>query len=427
MKNEKIFLDRLNELDDELILEAESAHKSSGNRWIKILAVAAIICVLLALTIMTVFSNIDTSLNADEGGSLEDGGDLEDVLQVPISDVYWVDTREKKANAYTSTELGIVWPWNCRAVYDKYTSISFNGSEYRARSSYYGGKAFENQIGKKLLDGICSGYDSIENVSYSIDCEVFEIVGVDSNRIVAVKYDGFDGYYAFMRDEYAPPETLGALIKALDLTNNVKLNNFYYDEHKNGSNDNYALSNEVSAELWNILIKYGDSAFIDETVYDYSKKLISFALNSNTLGVYNLSFSFSEDGFLRTNIENYAYTYNIGREAVKEIKDIVLKNRLAVVLPEKQYLVGTVTEIGEDYIKVDDSVVMKNADQGIEFTVYADNMNIKRYIISGYLKVGDTVKIEHGYLLKNSYTEIRNAVDLEECRILDNGDVIVPE
>ena len=230
-----------------------------------------------------------------------------------------------------------------------------------------------------------------------------------------------------MRDEYAPPETLGALIKALDLTNNVKLNSFYYDEHKNGSNDNYALSNEVSAELWNILIKYGDSAFADETAYDYSKKLISFALNSNTLGVYNLSFSFSEDGFLRTNIENYAYTYNVGREAVKEIKDIVLKNRLAVVLPEKQYLVGTVTEIGEDYIKVDDSVIMKNADQGIEFTVYADNMNIKRYIISGYLKVGDTVKIEHGYLLKNSYTEIRNAVDLEECRILDNGDVIVPE
>ena len=71
MKNEKIFLERLNELDDELILEAESAYKSSGNRRIKILAVAAVICVLLALTLTAVFLNIDTSLNSDEGGALK--------------------------------------------------------------------------------------------------------------------------------------------------------------------------------------------------------------------------------------------------------------------------------------------------------------------------------------------------------------------
>ena len=71
--------------------------------------------------------------------------------------------------------------------------------------------------------------------------------------------------------------------------------------------------------------------------------------------------------------------------------------------------------------------MMKNPEDGIEFTVYATNMNIRRYIISGYLKVGDTVSIEHGYLLKDSYTEIRNARDLNECRITSNGQVLIPE
>ena len=88
---------------------------------------------------------------------------------------------------------------------------------------------------------------------------------------------------------------------------------------------------------------------------------------------------------------------------------------------------GTVTEIGENYIKVDDSILMKNAAEGIEFTVYAEHMNIRRYIISGYLKVGDTVSVEHGYLPKESYTEIRNATNLEECVITSGGEVLIPE
>ena len=54
-------------------------------------------------------------------------------------------------------------------------------------------------------------------------------------------------------------------------------------------------------------------------------------------------------------------------------------------------------------------------------------MNIRRYIISGYLNVGDTVSVEHGYLPKESYTEIRNATNLEECMITSGGEVLIPE
>lgn len=57
----------------------------------------------------------------------------------------------------------------------------------------------------------------------------------------------------------------------------------------------------------------------------------------------------------------------------------------------------------------------------------ANHMNIKRYIISGYLKVGQTVSIRHGFLLKNNYTEINNATDLNECVVTSGGQVLIPE
>ena len=128
-----------------------------------------------------------------------------------------------------------------------------------------------------------------------------------------------------------------------------------------------------------------------------------------------------------TNIENYAYVYYLGEDAVNEIFDFAVKNKLMIYLPEEQYLVGTVTEIGNDYIKIDDSIMMKNAEDGIEFTVYANHMNIRRYIISGFLRVGDTVRIEHSYLPKENYTEINNATNLEECIVSKGGQVIISD
>ena len=427
MKKSRRFLERMSEIDDEILLRTEepAAVKNKSNfykKWFVLAASLVIVCAILLTVGIFYFNKKNQNTN-----------NTEDLLQVPISDVYWVDTRERN-NLQAQQELSaIVWPWNCRAIYSQYTEITLNGSKYHARSSYYGGEVFANQIGEKICNTEAKGNDehssfvNNKDVYYTMQSEVFEIVGVDSQRIVAVKYDGYDGYYAFLNDTYQVPSTFGELIEALDLTNNIKLNSFYYDFNGDRKDEHYALNNEKSAELWKILQKYEKAPAVAENVSAWSENRISFSLNSNTLGVYNLSFTFKEDGHLVTNIENYGYTYNLGKDAVKEIVDFAVENRLAITLPEKQYLVGTVTEIGEDYIKVDDSVVMKNSNDGIEFTVYATNMNIRRYIISGYLKVGDTVSVEHGYLLKENYTEIKNAVDLNECIITSDGNVLIPE
>ena len=417
------FLDLMGDIDDELLLRAEEKNKTKKGIALKIGIFAAVICAVVAITLAILIPGMKNGKN-----NASNGVDNElDTLTAPISDVYWVDTRERNGNNTLSQEMGIVWPWNCRAVYNQYTQLFYNGNEYSSRSSYYGGEVYANQIGDKLAEVECKGFDMIREGSYSIGCSVYRINGVDSDVIVAVKYNGFDGYYAFINESRKAPTTLEALINRLNLTENIKLNSFYYSETPLGEEKNYYLNNETSDELWNIIRKYADAKSTDAKMFDHYKKKISFAISSDTLGVYNLSFSLSEDGFLFTNIENYGYCYDIGKDAVNEMFSLALKNKTLNLLPEKQYTVGIVTEIGENYIKIDDSILMKNAAEGIEFTVYAEHMNIRRYIISGYLNVGDTVSVEHGYLPKESYTEIRNAINLEECVITSGGEVLIPE
>ena len=424
MKKDK-FMEAMSEIDDELILRAEASRKKKSGLVKKIVLIAAIVTLISVLAVSIVIGNSVSSGGAESDSESKDSESV-NTDQPIIDSAYWQDTREKNGKTAVSGERGIVWPWNCRAVYNQYTSVKVNGAEYVVNNSYWGNPMKATQIGSKIGDFTCEGFDEYENKKHTITCSVYEIKGVDSDRFVAVKYEGYEQFYPFKyrADSVADaPETLGELIDVLDLTNNIKLNKFYIEDEYSAC---YTLSDEKSAELWNIIKEYASV----ETEFDYSKpyeKAISFAINSSVLGVNNLSFSFYEEGYIFTNIESFGYYYNIGAGAVEKIADFVKENKQGVWVDETQYLVGTVTEIGEDYIKVDDSVVMKNSEEGIEFTVYANHMNIKRYIISGYLKVGDTVSVKHGYLPKENYTQIKNAIDLSECIISSSGQVLIPE
>ncbi len=426
MKKEK-FMKAIGDIDDELLLHAEISQKKKSGMVKKIVLIAAIVTLISALAVSLVIANsVSSGENENETNELETN-ELESDETPVIDSAYWQDTRKKNGKSVASSERGIVWPWNCRAVYNQYTSVNVNGVKYRAQSSYYGISVEAARIGDKIGDFTCEGFDDYEEKKHSINCSVYEIEGLDSNRFIAVKYEGYEEFYPFMPERNSTvntPATLGELIDVLDLTNNIKLNKFYVEDEYSVC---YTLSDEKSAELWNMIKEYTTVSTEHEFGGKSRKKVISFAINSSVLGVNNLSFSFYKEGYLFTNIESFGYYYNIGADAVEKIADFVIKNKQGVWVDETQYLVGTVTEIGENYIKVDDSIFMKNPEEGIEFTVYAEHMNIKRYIISGYLSVGMTVSIKHGYLPKENYVEIRNATELEECFISSNGEVLIPE
>ena len=428
MKKDK-FLEAMENIDDDLLERAQAASvKKKSSALKKVILIAAVITLVSVLAVSIVIGNSVSSGGAESDSESKDTESV-NTDQPIIDSAYWQDTRERNGKSAIGAEYAIEWPWNCRAVYNQYTTLKMNGVTYEAQSSYYGISVDADRIGEKIGDFTCEGYDYYEEQKHTTNCAVYEIKGMDGNRFVAVKYEGHEGFYPFKHRMDTPdnaPKTLGALIDTLDLTTNIKLTNVYCAEK--GGDVRYALSEESSSQLWEIIKRYAQTPLeLDYSKFYGSDKAVSFSLNSDVLGVKNLSFSFNEEGYLFTNIESFGYYYNVGMDAVEQIVDFVLKNRTKASEDETQYLVGTVTEIGENYIKVDDSIVMKNPEDGIEFTVFADHMNIKRYIISGHLQVGATVSIKHGYLPKENYIEIRNAIELEECIITSSGEVLIPE
>ena len=62
------------------------------------------------------------------------------------------------------------------------------------------------------------------------------------------------------------------------------------------------------------------------------------------------------DGYIRTNIFDYAYIFRIGEEAAEDIISYAKKNGVETEAEPYAYtLAGTITDIADGYIYLDDS------------------------------------------------------------------------
>lgn len=137
---------------------------------------------------------------------------------------------------------------------------------------------------------------------------------------------------------------------------------------------------------------------------------------SITGGIY-----ISEDGYFATNIFDYEYSYFIGKEAAGQIISYVQKHstetKSSTSLPT---ISGTVTEIGNGYIMVDDTVLCKKSKAGKKYKVYTDDIKIRRWIESGELKEGDLVVVEYEGEISSNY-EVKGAYSIFTGTLEENG------
>ncbi len=293
--------------------------------------------------------------------------------------------REKRDVSVFEQSLAYVWPWEELEIYEKYFTFSLDGVKY----AKHGGEIYTTYVGEKIGDAVAVGYDEITNEEHNINCEVF---GVNKlNRYAAVKYEGYDGYYLYKVDEFSPPQSLGQFIEEYNLKEYLSLTQFYYTLDGDDNGHYY-----FSKDIWDMLLSYSDAPFAKDYTYYQDGEDIGFSATSEALGIKNRSFQITADGYITTNIADYGYNFYIGTDAARKIIDFVYSNRGDEVPEEKEYyLVGTITEIGEDYIKVDDSIMMKNPDDGIIFTVNATTAEFKRYLKHNILSVGELVQIKY--------------------------------
>ena len=397
MKPKNIF-NALNDVDYDMIENTEAIKKTSRNIWLKCGSIAACFALVLA-----VGAYVIPRLNVP--GTLIDGIE-----------------RRYKEGIISAGETYIEWPWEYKTLSEKYTQIVLNGVEYRTRAQTIS----EDLLGESLGTCEANGYDTYTDKSYTEKFEVRAVNGIDSNHLVAVNMDG--EFIVFLLDDNPFPSTLGELISTYSLSETLPFTR--YSEYEGKKDKGYHLVHD-DAYIWQVLSDCSDAPCVSDDNWNRSdRNYISFTATSESLGVYKRVFYVTEDGYVKTNIMEYGYLFEIGTEAAEKIIRYVQDNSVETESePYHKSVSGTVIEISDDYILIDDSVLCVNQDEGMVFRIPTGDLRIKRTLVAPYgtVKVGDLVRVEYtGMIDTENNNTVNGAFSISKGTLVDGG-LAIPE
>ena len=338
--------------------------------------------------------------------------------QITIDDI----TQRYRDVTGMGGEEAIIWPWEYQTVYERYNAMEFDGREYAVKT--YGKSVDRALIGDKIGTAEARGYDEYSEQEYRQSFDVWQIKGISADLMIATEMEG--QFYPFKNTEYTPPTTLGDMLDGYSLPQILSLTGFsvYQDGGETGyfklSDDDY---------IWQILDECRDAPFVeDEAGGRFSRDRITFSVTSEALGVYKRAFYVSADGYVSTNAFDWAYTFFIGEETAAEVIAYASKNAVKAQREPYTYsLAGTLVEIGNGYILVDDSVLCADEKDGMVFKVLTSDLRISRYIDFQKISVGslvvigfwEPIRIEEGNTVSGAVSMVTGS--------LYEGEVVIPE
>lgn len=379
----------MSHIDDDLIaLAAESKKKAKHSSWLKWGSIAACFAVLF-------MAGVTILKSLPEGDS-------------------------KYKYQVSGVELDVEWPWEYKTNGEKYRVIDFNGTEYNIK--------YLNPIGAELLGGmldtcIAEGVDSYTNEEYTDTLEIRKIKGVSEKVLVAAGNDS--GYFVYRSVNSAKPETFGEVLDLYGLTQTLEFDDFTVCE---GYDEKGYFSVNDDSYIWQILSECRDAELYDKVdSFDRSNRnYLTFAVTSDALGVNNSVVYISEDGYFATNIFDYSYIYFIGEDAAGKIISYAKSNcSESEFNPYALTVSGTLTEIGDGYVLVDDTVLCANKEDGTVYKIFTDDIRMRRCIECTDIKVGDTVAVKYDGTISDN-NEVSGAYSMYKGTLID-GDMAVAE
>ena len=339
------------------------------------------------------------------------------------------------------------WPWNDKTTSEKYYLLDFNSKEYIARDHR---KVSSDLIEEYLCDSEAFGYEydysNDESIKHTKTVAIYKIKNVSEDAVVAVEHDV--EYYVYFTRDVEQPATFGEFMELLGFEENIELENYTLyqgkkvGEHYRIESDNYIM--QILLQCTSAPTVYEDNSIgmtpreygtaSESSTYSVSldilgKEYASFTITSEALGIYKKVFYVSELGYVYTNIMEYGYAYNIGTTATAQILEY-LKGDDAIeceMEPYMYYLCGIVTEIGDDYILLDDSVMCKNPEDGVVFKIDVSDPGVYRYVKYGYFEEGSVVQIAFWNRIEvGENNTVSGAISIWEGQLVD-GDVIIEE
>lgn len=413
------FLDKM-----ELVAPAyiEAADKASGHRkstWVRwgVAAACLIAVISTGYGVLNILRADGFSIKAPfiKNPAVKDPS-MENPVTVSLGNL----TRPYREVGIVGQEVALVWPWEYMTVPEQYSMMTFNSRQYGSK-----GRALNAALlGEALGSCEAAGYDSYTGQEHRMAFEVYRINGISEKRMVAVDLNG--EFYVFQYDEYDHPANFGELLDDYSLAQTLSFDRFtVYD----GYTDKGHYSLEDDEYIWQVLASCRDAAFVeDDTWHPDVRNYISFTVTSEALGVYKRVFYVSADGYIMTNIFNWAFIFDIGEDAASRINSYATENGTeAEPEPYMHALTGTVVEIGEGYILVDDSVLCVDQNDGMVFKVFTDDLRIGRHIDTGEIKAGDVVVVNFtGDIVIEAGNVVNGACGIAGA-VISDGEVWVAE
>ena len=311
--------------------DAERVRTRSLTAAFTVIAAACVVCVVSLITFA--FSGSSGSAPAPLLPPDTDGKTLPAAVSEPIKNGPGDETTAggvpaelfptegipsgSEAAKKTSPEVCHIPQWNEREIYEQYSSLEYNGIEFST-------KAYKTPSAGRLLGkAAVYGYDTYSDKEYTMTVSVYALPSVSEKCAVAVKFDGYDGFYSYVSAGYKP-ETLGMLIDDLNLRENLLIGEIYYDTF---TGEDFISSKYTLADprvVWEYLLS--DTALPNAGDAHYTVSLMSVAVGITEVGYKKISLAVNADGYLQTNILETGKSFFIGKDKVQAFVDYVLNN-----------------------------------------------------------------------------------------------------
>ena len=392
------FLDKMGLIDPAYVEAAYVKPKRRKHAWVKWGAVAACFFLIILVGVFVFRPNVTPSSSLVSFGGI---------------------TRKYKDVHVFETEFAIIWPWEYKTIAEQYTTITLEGRVYHTR----GRSVVASLIGEFIGTFDVMGYDDYTEQTYQMAAQTYQIAGISQEHLVAVQLD--EKYYVFFYDKYIPPANLGEVLDDYSLAQTLPLSLFTKYE---GYTEQGSFKLNDDSRIWEILNTCRGAKFIgDEHWHGNERAYLSFTATSEALGVYKRVFLVTVDGYIWTNIFDYGYLFQIGEEAAGKIISYSTDNGIESERePYVHSLAGTLTEVTDDYILVNDTILCSDKDDGMDFKVYLNDLRISRCMDFAGIGVGDIVVVYFTGNIVEGENVVEGAYSLSNGTLID-GEVYVPE
>ncbi len=299
-KAERLFT-TLSEADDRYV--AEAAEAKPKKKWFLskkfIATAAALVCVVgIGATVAVIANNSG----------------------YPIKYIHVDNTKVEQSTAY-------IKKWDEKTISEKY--IEFKTTDDELFISY--NKKLDNTlIDLKLSDVTVSGYDVYTEKTYTSAGTTYKIKDISEHYAVAVQFPDDDSYYLYVVNLYNPA-TIGDMVDALNLKENLSFNKITYREITNGKSfDEVTFEGEFADKVWEYLLSAREVPMtVAENdhflIFPENSRQMSIGINIDVIGL-NIGMTVRDDGILQTNLLSSGKYFDIGKEKANEFMDYVKKN-----------------------------------------------------------------------------------------------------